>query len=146
MKRRFVRQNREIARANSIQSVRIRTLEADVAQLLAENVSLREEVISLNQELEKYQGSERIDNGIDSVKATLEAKLAEVSSIVSGLGNLRRRCPMTASSQPFRGTADRAASPNEFEGMPNVRPFADTAVGGLPVILEDKCYPRLSLG
>lgn len=146
MKRRFVRQNREIARANSIQSVRIKTLEADVAQLLAENVSLREEIISLNHELEKYQGSERIDNSINSVKAALEAKLAEVSSIVSGLGNLRRGCQTAASSQIFRENADPAVSPTEFGGMSNPRSFTDMAVGGLPVIPEDKCYPRLSLG
>lgn len=100
----------------------------------------------MNQELEKYQGSERIDNGIDSIKAKLEAKLAEVSGLVGDLGNLRRSCPTTVSSQSFQGNTDTAAAPTEFEGMPNARTFRDMSVGGLPVILEDKCYPRLSLG
>ncbi|KAL1953215.1 hypothetical protein VTO42DRAFT_3381 [Malbranchea cinnamomea] len=144
LKRRFVRQNREIARVNSIQSVRIRSLEADVSRLLAENVSLREEVISLSQELEKYQGNERIYTGIESIKQNLEAKLAEVSSLVTELGSLRQRCHKTVALRPPQGNTGPVASPSTIESLASARSIRELA-GGLPVIPEDKSYPRSSL-
>jgi hypothetical protein len=71
VKRRFVRQNREIARVNSIQSLRIRTLESDVSNLLAENVSLREQVIMLSQELERFESAKSLHDGVTQVGEVL---------------------------------------------------------------------------
>lgn len=71
VKRRFVRQNREIARVNSIQSLRIRTLESDVSNLLAENVSLREQVIMLSQELERIESAKSLHDGVSQVGQVL---------------------------------------------------------------------------
>lgn len=71
LKRRFVRQNREIARVNSIQSLRIRTLESDVSNLLAENVSLREQVIMLSQELERIESAKSLHDGVSQVGQVL---------------------------------------------------------------------------
>jgi hypothetical protein len=71
VKRRFVRQNREIARVNSIQSLRIRTLESDVSNLLAENVSLREQVIMLSQELERVESAKSLHDGVTQVGQVL---------------------------------------------------------------------------
>lgn len=146
VKRRFVRQNREIARANSLQSVRVKDLEAEVSRLLAENVSLREEVISLKQELESFQGSERVDAGVSCIKDKLEAKLAEISSIVTDLGTLPRRRPAAVPSRSLPDNPDQPVSPTDNHAMPAVRATRDPPFGSdLPVILEDKLYPRLSL-
>lgn len=90
VKRRFARQNREIARANSIQSLRIRSLEADVSRLHAENCSLRERIISLNHEHEKHQiaPSQRIDNEVMALKEKMETKVTELNSLIHSLGSL----------------------------------------------------------
>ena len=90
VKRRFVRQNREIARVNSIQSLRIRSLESEVSHLLSENVSLREQSISLSQEL--YEAAKMLKDGVGDIKAKLDSKLAELNSLVTDLGALPRRC------------------------------------------------------
>ena len=51
VKRRFIRQNRELAKNNSSQSLRIRSLEVEVSKLLADNLDLREHILGLENEL-----------------------------------------------------------------------------------------------
>ncbi|KAI1961010.1 hypothetical protein LOZ58_003496 [Ophidiomyces ophidiicola] len=142
LKRRFIRQNRELARANSLQSARIRTLEADVTRVLAENVTLRDEIGWLKGELEKSQGSDRFDTQLFTVKEKLGEKLAELSTLITDLGTLpQRRKNILASKQTL-----------ETQGIcspcvrPPVRPGhnAFTDEERLPVIMEDKFYPRLT--
>ena len=146
MKRRFVRQNREIARANSLQSVRVKDLEAEVARLLAENVSLREEVIALQQELEKYQGSERLDVGVSCIKEKLEAKLAGISGIVMELGTLQQRHRPAGPSRSLLDATVHPVSPTDLHAMPPARSTRNPPLeSDLPAIQEDKLYPRLSL-
>lgn len=147
VKRRFVRQNREIARVNSIQSLRIRSLESEVSHLLSENVSLREQTISLNQELERYEAAKMLHDGVYDIKAKLDSKLAELGSLVTDLGALPRRfgklCDRRAeSTDPEHSRLSnldwrRRATDAEYN--------ATAEDGKLPVILEDKCYPRNTL-
>ena len=147
VKRRFVRQNREIARVNSIQSLRIRSLESEVSHLLSENVSLREQTISLSQELERYEAAKMLHDGVYDIKAKLDSKLAELCSLVTDLGALPRRysklcdgrAESTGSGHSRLSNMDwrRRATDAEYN--------AATEDGKLPVILEDKCYPRKTL-
>ena len=51
VKRRFIRQNRELAKNNSSQSLRIRSLELEISKLLSDNLGLREQVLGLQNEL-----------------------------------------------------------------------------------------------
>ncbi|PGH13804.1 hypothetical protein AJ80_06192 [Polytolypa hystricis UAMH7299] len=148
LKRRFIRQNREIARANSIQSLRIRGLEAEVARLLAENVSLREEVISVNHELDRCRPNKRLDQEIDDIKGKLDAKLAELGGLLTDLGQLPRKVermterngkPNNGGFQEGPGSYFRRSSIKGCRGSPG------TDEGRLPAILEDRSYPRLSL-
>ncbi|EFW23386.1 hypothetical protein D8B26_006876 [Coccidioides posadasii str. Silveira] len=143
LKRRFIRQNREIARANSIQSARIRTLESEVSRLLTENVALRDEISYLNREVEKCQGSQRFGNQLFSVKEKLEAKLAELSILVTDLGSLPRRAhPITPKESH---SSDFLRSPSCCRQ--NVKPEKTVSTGDedrLPVICEDKYFPRLT--
>ncbi|KAF7184545.1 hypothetical protein CNMCM7691_005667 [Aspergillus felis] len=148
VKRRFVRQNREIARVNSIQSLRIRTLESDVSNLLAENVSLREQVIMLSQELERFESAKSLHDGVYDIKTRLDGKLAELSNIVNELGTLPRRLGKPCGDKlGAGGLGELKLSRSEFTyGKPDPEiNLMSKEQGGLPVILEDKCYPRKTL-
>lgn len=145
VKRRFVRQNREIARVNSIQSLRIRSLEAEVSHLLAENVSLREKVITLNQEIERFDAARLLHNGVNEVKTKLESKLLELNSLVADLGALPRK--FHRSSDLSEGTAFEkpTMTSKSVDGPMNIERNSIIDGGKLPVILEDKYYPRQTL-
>lgn len=88
VKRRFIRQNRELAKNNSAQCLRIRALECDISRLLAENLNLREEILHLQGQLcaaERHVNS----SSLLSVKDQLDAKLKEFGSLISDLGTLQ---------------------------------------------------------
>ncbi|KAF3385572.1 Shugoshin [Penicillium rolfsii] len=140
LKRRFVRQNRDIVRVNSMQSLRIRSLESEVSHLLAENVSLREQIINLTQEIERYESAKMLHEGIYEIKSRLDAKLAEMSTLASDLGMLPRRVGKTgADSDRPKATAEPRSRTmdSEFNAGPED--------GRLPAIVEDKYYPRRTL-
>ncbi|EEH16510.2 hypothetical protein PABG_06597 [Paracoccidioides brasiliensis Pb03] len=146
LKRRFIRQNREIARANSMQSLRIRTLESEVSRLLAENVTLREEVISANQELEKFQHHPHLNDEIGTLKAKLDAKLAEFGSLIADLGSLPRRRELLTGVNQMPIERGFQISPEISRRRSLVKAARETMdEDRLPAILEDKFYRRLSL-
>lgn len=129
-----------------MQSVRIRTLEAEISRLLVENVSLREQIISLNQDLEKAHYGRELTDGINDAKQKLEAKLVELGGLVADLGLLPQRAwkkPDTRSEH-----AEDEMSPKSHYRCSSTRIARETASGGderLPVILEDRCYPSVTL-
>ena len=138
VKRRFVRQNREIARVNSMQSLRIRSLESEVTHLLAENVSLREQVINLTQEIERLEAAKMLHNGVSEIKFRLDTKIAELNALASELGMLPRKVSKLGKPDLNRPKAS----------VPESRLQADSEYnedGRLPAILEDKYYPRRTL-
>lgn len=147
VKRRFVRQNREIARVNSIQSLRIQSLESEVARLLSENVSLHERVIALSQEVTRYESARMLNDGVYDLKGKLDAKLAELGNLVIELGMLPRKV-----GRVYDSRSDSISPGQEKSSSFNHRPVAvepeagvDFDDGRLPVILEDKYYPRKTL-
>ncbi|KAK2735971.1 hypothetical protein FQN57_001044 [Myotisia sp. PD_48] len=93
LKRRFIRQNREIARANSLQSMRIRSLESETSQLLSENIALREKILSLNQELDRYRSAAEYDNRASALRERFEAGICELSTLINDLGTLSSLTP-----------------------------------------------------
>lgn len=136
MKRRFVRQNREIARANSIQSLRIRNLESEAARLLAENCSLREEITSLQAKLEKFQPNKTIDDEVIDLKCRLEGKLKEMSDLVVDLGQIpKRRGILTKDARLLNENGQAAA--DLFHQKKLDRENLSNDLAGLPVIDED---------
>ncbi|KAL2011836.1 hypothetical protein VTN00DRAFT_4554 [Thermoascus crustaceus] len=147
LKRRFVRQNREIARVNSIQSLRIQSLESEVARLLSENVSLHERVIALSQEVTRYESARMLNDGVYDLKGKLDAKLAELGNLVIELGMLPRKV-----ARVYDSRSNSIGPGQEKSSSFNHRPVAvepedgvDFDDGRLPVILEDKYYPRKTL-
>ncbi|KAI3124390.1 hypothetical protein CBS147326_8220 [Penicillium roqueforti] len=137
LKRRFVRQNREIARVNSLQSLRIRSLESEVSHLISENVSLRKQVINLTQETERLEAGKMLHNGIYDIKSKLDAKLAELSNLAADLGSLPRKVGKLCDTQ-FDRPKQAAESRPRTENM-------EGEDGRLPAIVEDKYYPRRTL-
>ncbi|KAI4171551.1 MAG: hypothetical protein LQ343_004143 [Gyalolechia ehrenbergii] len=144
LKRRFVRQNREIARVNSTQSLRIRNLESEVSRLLSENITLREQIIKLQFEIDNRVGAE----SINTVKRELETKLAELGGLVRELGNLQQ------SAEDRRAVRRRSgvkSSPKEspaqknWKNALNISEVSAGADGRLPPIVEGKYYPRRTL-
>ncbi|KAI9794799.1 MAG: hypothetical protein M1816_002927 [Peltula sp. TS41687] len=147
LKRRFIRQNRDITKVNSMQSLKIRTLESETARLLAENLLLREQIIKLETGLSRRHAQELYAH-VNRVKTRLDQKAHELGQVISELGFLQTRygpqqssrrksinaggtgSPSTAAERPWRnGVAPLDPSRNQYEGR-------------LPTILEDKLYPR----
>ena len=134
-------------RVNSIQSVRIRNLECEVSQLLGENVSLREEIIRLQQEVERTSNKYVLE-GVHGVKGKLEAKLSELGSLLQELGEVQKTADVK------RAQKRRSISRSSPKRSPDQRIWKNTltlseAVGGadgrLPPIVEDKYYPRRTM-
>ncbi|KAK8210267.1 hypothetical protein M8818_003434 [Zalaria obscura] len=141
LKRRFIRQNRELAKNNSAQSLRIRSLESDVSRLLAGNFNLQEQVNNLQTELLVAQ-SNAPPTGLDTVKGRLEEKLAEFGHLVAELGLLQQQQP----ERKRRESLDRPRKASVTERRTRI-PLAE-ATGQelrLPTISEDKYYPRRTL-
>ncbi|KAH7350971.1 hypothetical protein BKA65DRAFT_396711 [Rhexocercosporidium sp. MPI-PUGE-AT-0058] len=144
LKRKFMRQNRDIARANSTQSLRIRNLENETSRLLAENLGLRGQILQLQGELENGR-SQRIAQHTGVVKSQLEAKLLELGALLSGLGEVpspqrRRQSGKVARPSP-------ATSPDQ-KNWKNICSLSEAVAGQegrLPPILENKSYPRKTL-
>ncbi|KAH7401644.1 hypothetical protein BKA66DRAFT_406014 [Pyrenochaeta sp. MPI-SDFR-AT-0127] len=138
VKRRFLRQNRELAKTNSQQSIRIRSLENDCSRLLAENLSLRESVLQLQNTVDSRPAFDHID----SVKSQLEAKIQELGGLVAGLaqlkkGNERGRRKSQAVARRRSGEQRQWRSGLGLQEVEN---------GMLPTISEDKFYPRRTMG
>jgi hypothetical protein len=152
LKRRFIRQNREIARVNSTQSLRIRNLEAEISRLLAENISIREQAINIAQESEKWRAAYKAKSEIAALKNRLEAKLQEVNTIVTELGELPERTARRKSG-PRKSiiVVNNARSPaaKEWRNQQTIGGVLNAEraeqEGRLPAILEEKSYPRRTL-
>ena len=134
-------------RANSTQSLRIRNLEAETSRLLSENIALREQVIKLQYEVDRNSNRRTLRN-VDLVRGQLEAKLAELGSLVLELGNVKSN--RRSSTSPVKDYVERKSpkrSPDQ-RNWKNALTLSDVTRGQdgrLPAIMEDKLYPRKTL-
>lgn len=145
VKRRFIRQNREIARVNSNQSVRIRNLETEISRLLAENIAIREEAINARAQAEKWKTAHRLSKEVARVKDLLEEKLSEVNALVGELDTLPEKVARRSSQRRRKdGFVSELINTTE-EKEPRQRRTIVEQEGTLPVIVEDKYYPRRTL-
>lgn len=138
VKRRFIRQNRELAKNNSSQSLRIRNLEIEVSRLLGENLDLREKVLQLEHEL--YITKTQVSNeAVRTVKDVLQAKIAELRGLVDGLDDVIQR-----GGELRRPGGERKQMEGQWrERQPLTEVMRESA---MPTITEDKLYPRRTLG
>jgi hypothetical protein len=151
VKRRFIRQNREIARVNSTQSLRIRNLEAEISRLLAENISLREQAINSAQEAERWRSSHKVITEVGHLKGRLESKLSEVSALITELGTLPEKAARRSSYRRRSGVPEPVRSPDQKDWKNRqtiggvIAGEREVQEGRLPPIHEDKYYPRKTL-
>jgi hypothetical protein len=127
-------------RTNSQQSIRIRSLENDCSRLLAENLSLREQVLQLQNTIESQPLRPSFEN-IDAVKSKLEAKMAELGGLVAELGQLKK-----ADRQPHcRTQLATRRNPDERQWRSGLG-LQEVENAMMPTITEDKHYPRRTMG
>ncbi|KAI1625671.1 hypothetical protein EDD37DRAFT_312565 [Exophiala viscosa] len=148
LKRRFIRQNREIARVNSTQSQRIRNLEAECARLVAENVSLREQAIAAHVEAERWRNANGMGREVLDMKERLVSKVNEMSLLLVEMGQIPERAAKTGRRKSRISTSQSLAE-QEWRSRQSMREAAaverDMLDGRLPPISEDKLYPRRTL-
>ena len=137
VKRRFIRQNREIARTNSAQALRIRNLEAEFSRLLAENIALREQAINLKQELEKQEAGNKIANDVLELKSELEEKLLEVNSLVSKLNDVANPPRKQQPRRSLLGEPARSPQQREWRNSQTLGQILAAQEGRLPRISEE---------
>lgn len=170
VKRKYKRQNRDIASVNTSQAVRIRSLENETSKLLAENLELREENLRLRSEIENGK-ARRVADRVNVVKSQLEERLLEIGALISGLGEEsppRKRSPhLPRQLGGLRSTSHHPRSLEEKK-WENLAPLNEDGTspghkmpprknltslnedinspdGKLPPILENKYYPRRTL-
>ncbi|KAF2227243.1 hypothetical protein BDZ85DRAFT_1019 [Elsinoe ampelina] len=132
LKRRFIRQNRDLARINTHQSLRIRALEVEQSRLQSENLALREDIIRLQNQLTDSPDDIQLSD-IDLIRQNLQQKVEEVLGVVSELGQYKKREQPKRQSDP---SLWKPAIPNLRLAGPELR---------MPAIVEGKQYPRRTL-
>lgn len=147
VKRRFIRQNREIARVNSTQSLRIRNLETEISRLLAENLAIREQAINVASKAHNARKTCSRCSQLSGLKAQLQAQLSDISAVVNGLDIPDKDNPSTSpgrrrsSGLQILGISGQDGT--NFGGAE--KPLKQALEGWMPPILENKHYPRKTL-
>ncbi|KAK5660759.1 hypothetical protein OQA88_12125 [Cercophora sp. LCS_1] len=147
LRRKFLRQNRDLAKINSNQSNRIRVLENEYARMLSENLDLRGQILRLEKELESTTAQRIADHALE-IKTKMEAQLAELGSMLAGLGS---EPPAKRHSPERRKTTKPSPRGLRSPAMRRPRPIPDdpealaAQEGRLPPIQENKTYPRATM-
>lgn len=140
VKRRFIRQNRELAKNNSSQSLRIRSLEIEVSRLLQTNLELREELLrARNSEHDARRQSNK--EGVRGFKEEMMAKLRELSGIVEGIEDAKEDKTDDIMAQEERRSS--ALSQMEFRERQSLLDLMRDCQ--MPTIDENKMHPRRTL-
>ncbi|KAL5628306.1 hypothetical protein BROUX41_003054 [Berkeleyomyces rouxiae] len=151
LRRKMLRQNRELARTNSTQAIRLRQLEAECARMLSENLELRSVILRMETEAENNKAARIADHALE-IKAQLEAQLAGFSDLLASLGNEppAKRQSLSPSSRkiatPKSVSRRRSASHKVLRDMAKEVETRAREEGRLTPIMEHTSYPRISEG
>lgn len=138
VKRNLIRQNRNLARANSTQSLQIRTLSAEVSRLLSVNLSLKENIISLRGQLHDV----RRQKGADGANQFHRAMATHLREMTAMLNAIQDQTDPTQSPQPSPETRKSMCLEGmEFRERPTMKEMM--ASTRMPTIKENRIYPRL---
>lgn len=140
VKRRYIRQNRDLAKGNTTLSLRIRALELEVSNLLDVNTGLREELIRLGREAQdaKAQSSRE---AVRSLKDAMAAKVRELAGLVDDVDEDAHVQEMTEDDQEERKS--RYLGGVDFkERQPLAELMRDNQ---MPTISENHSFPRRTL-
>ncbi|KAF4988902.1 hypothetical protein FGRMN_9483 [Fusarium graminum] len=143
LRKKLLRQNRDLAKSNNVRALRIRELENDCACMLSENLELRGRILELEKELEDNDTRRIADHAL-AIKTKLESQLAEWGALLGGLGlepPMKRHSP-----RPRKSTKPRLSF-SSARPSPSQRRLRDIAreIEELGHISETKSYPRQSM-
>ncbi|PTB40042.1 uncharacterized protein TrAFT101_004913 [Trichoderma asperellum] len=143
LRKKMLRQNRELAKTNNIRALRIRELENECACMLSENLELRSRILELEKQVEDNE-AQRIADHAMAIKARLESQLTEWGSLIAELGlepPAKRHSPMIR-RRPKQTMGFSASRPS-----PSQRRLREIAkdIEELGHIAENKSYPRRSM-
>ncbi|PHH59874.1 hypothetical protein CDD81_2424 [Ophiocordyceps australis] len=144
LRKKMLRQNRDLAKSNSIRALRIREVENELGFVLSENLQLRTRIIELEKEAEDND-ARRIAHHAMAIKTKLEAQLVEWATLVGGLGlepPMKRHSPRMG-----RQSTAKRLSFTACRLSPSQRRLREVARGieELGHIPETKSYPRKSM-
>ncbi|KAL6877857.1 hypothetical protein HDV57DRAFT_518697 [Trichoderma longibrachiatum] len=123
LRKKMLRQNRELAKTNNIRALRIRELENECACMLSENLELRSRILELEKQVEDSEARRIADHAM-AIKAKLEAQLTEWGTLIAGLGlepPAKRHSPM------IRRRAKQTMSFSASRPSPSQRRLRDIA-------------------
>ncbi|KAK2010313.1 shugoshin [Colletotrichum eremochloae] len=148
LRRKLLRQNRDLAKANAVHLARIKNLEADYARCLSDNIELNGRIIGLEKELENSNARRIADHALD-IRSRLETQLMDCMSLIESLG---QEPPTKRHASPRGRRISRASLSHRSppQRRPPREPTKDTEAralqeGRLPPIAENKSYPRATL-
>ncbi|KPM43337.1 hypothetical protein AK830_g3215 [Neonectria ditissima] len=143
VRKKLMRQNRDLAKSNNVRALRIRELENDCACMLSENLELRGRILELERELENNDTSRIADHAL-AIKEKLESQLTEWGALLAGLGV---EPPTKRHSPQARRTSKPRLSFSSQRPSPSQRRLRDIArdIEELGHISETKSYPRMSM-
>ncbi|PNY27973.1 Shugoshin [Tolypocladium capitatum] len=143
LRRKVLRQNRDLAKSNNIRALRIRELENECARMLSENLELRSRILELERQVEDNEARRIADHAL-AIKAKLEAQLTEWGTLLAGLG---LEPPLKRYSPRIRKSVKQRMSFGANRPSPLQRRLRDVArdIQELGHISETKSCPRPSM-
>ncbi|KAF4123754.1 Shugoshin C terminus [Geosmithia morbida] len=143
LRRKLLRQNRDLAKLNNVRALRIRELENECACMLSENIQLRGRVIDLEKQVDDNE-SRRIADHALAIKSQLESQLSQWGELIAGLG---LEPPSKRRPSGIQKTSQRPISFNNNRPSPSQRRLRDVArdIEDLGSISEHKSFSRQSL-
>ncbi|RDA87196.1 hypothetical protein CP532_2524 [Ophiocordyceps camponoti-leonardi (nom. inval.)] len=149
LRKKMLRQNRELAKSNNARAQRIRELEKDCAYMLSENLELRGRILELERQVEDSETRRIADHAL-AIKTKLESQLADFSALVAGLGvepPPKRRSSQQQQQQQQRRQTRPRLSFSASRPSPSQRRLRDVAreIEDLGYISENKSGPRRSM-
>ncbi|KJK81488.1 hypothetical protein H634G_02747 [Metarhizium anisopliae BRIP 53293] len=143
LRKKMLRQNRDLAKSNNVRALRIRELESECALMLSENLELRSRILELEKQVEDNEARRIADHAL-AIKAKLESQLMEWGTLLSGLG---LEPPMKRHSPRIRKSIKQRMSYIAGRPSPSQRRLRDVArdIEELGHISENRSSSRQSL-
>ncbi|PKS10436.1 hypothetical protein jhhlp_002187 [Lomentospora prolificans] len=147
LRRKLLRQNRDLARVNSTQSLKIRHLENECARMLSENLELRSQILQMEKEVENSKAQRIADHALE-IKAKLEEQLVEWGHMLSGLGlepPAKRRDAIGRRATQHRTSLTKRSPRKSLRDLAKEAEARARDEGRLTPIQEHRAYPRPTL-
>ncbi|TQV91694.1 shugoshin-like protein [Cordyceps javanica] len=141
LRKKMLRQNRELAKTNNVRALRIRELESELSRALTENLELRGRIVELEQETRENDARRAHTM---QIRKALESQLTEWCTLVGCLGT---EPPALRRTPPAASTTKTRVSFTTTRPSPSQRRLRDIAndIEQLGHIAEHKAYSRKSM-